>query len=277
MKTLLLGIIAVLAHAQAPLTNADVVKMASQGISQASMIEAIKSARAVSFQVAPPDQPALEASGVPRPVVMEMMQRVMRDEARSNVRSGSPMDASPKAAPIVRPPQPRRPPNGDWALGAGRPEFSIRVGGSSAFQNRGGGLSSSWLVGAGLGVGIHRYLAAMGEYSYESIQGIILGPVAYATTKIQDVLGGVRIGTAGRVSPYAFIGGGVMHYRAVEERLFLFIEPRHASATNPAFALGGGINVSLRQHVGIQTDFRAVKPSDFVWYARATGGLYFRF
>jgi hypothetical protein len=275
MKTLLLGIIAVLAHAQAPLTNADVVKMASQGISQASMIEAIKSARAVSFQVAPPDQPALEASGVPRPVVMEMMQRVMRDEARSNVRSGSPMDASPKAAPIVRPPQPRRPPNGDWALGAGRPEFSIRVGGSSAFQNRGGGLSSSWLVGAGLGVGIHRYLAAMGEYSFENIDGITLAPILLGTSKTHDVLGGLRIGTPGRISPYLFLGGGVMRYSA--EGITPLLRFIREEGTKPAFGIGGGVNVSRRSHVGIQTDFRAVKPTDFFWYGRFTGGLYVRF
>jgi hypothetical protein len=286
IKTLLLGTIAVLAHAQAPLTNADVVKMASQGISQASMIEAIKSARAVSFQVAPPDQPALESAGVPRPVVMEMVRRIMRDEARSNVRSGSTMEGSARVAPVVSPRSPRISRTrsiGGWGLEPGRPELLFRGGGVAYIVD--GATTYSWSMGFGAAVGVSRYVAISGEYNYNHIGGASITGFsngvpfsASGSDRLHDIISGVRISGPWKASPYLFGGGGLASYvTSGDASLLGSYASVSRSFTKPAVAMGGGLNTSITPRFGILLDARAIRPIELPWYVRITGGLYVRF
>src|SRR2546425_277988 len=90
--------------AQSKMTNEDVIRMTQQGIAPAVVTEAIQSSRAVDFHVTPEDQPGLASAGVSKPVIVAMVQPVMRDAARSSsyLSEVAPAVAAPTvAAPVV--------------------------------------------------------------------------------------------------------------------------------------------------------------------------------
>ena len=121
-------------------------------------------------------------------------------------------------------------------------------------------------------MGISRYAAAIGEYNYSESIGFT--PFLIGGMKTHDVIGAVRISSPRRFAPYAVMGGGVARIQDVIAigRLAFTL-----AATKPALALGGGFNFAVTRRWGIQSEFRAIRPVDFPWYARSTGGLYFRF
>jgi len=74
---------------QQTFTNDDVVRLVKQGIPPDEIVRAINKAPAVSFRITPQDQPKLLQAGVARPILNAMIQRVMADDSRSNIRSSS--------------------------------------------------------------------------------------------------------------------------------------------------------------------------------------------
>jgi hypothetical protein len=136
--------LALSAFAQSPMTNEDVVRMARQGIAPAAIIEAIQTTRTQDFHVIPSEQPVLERDGVPQKVIFAMVERVMKDQARSNVRSES---SSPVMELRPSPPVQRRIQASEWNLDRGRPELVWHAGGG-VFANRGGGLTEEWYTGS---------------------------------------------------------------------------------------------------------------------------------
>src|SRR5438552_13226282 len=149
--------------AQSKMTNEDVIRMTQQGITPAVVTQAIQSSRAVDFHVTPADQPGLASAGVPRPVIIAMVERVMRDAARSSSYVAEvPTVAPTMAAPAARPQTEPRPHvvKEFPALRAGQPE----VAGGLTIAH-GAGLTKAGVAVDG-GISIHPRFTAIGEYNY---------------------------------------------------------------------------------------------------------------
>jgi hypothetical protein len=253
-------------QSQQPLTNDDVIRMVQQGISSATIIESVKTARAVVFKITPEDQPALVAASVPRPVIVAMIERVMRDESRSNYDMPKESSATNRAS------------NGTtqqgtdpWSLRPGKSEMMMRIGGGT-FRNQLYGRTYEWYAGGGLGFGVTRYLAGIGEYSYSQLTGDSFLGLVQGRIKMQDALFGARLSMPGlRGTGYVFAGGGFARYDTEVSSL------GRITQTNPAIGLGGGLSFAITPAAGVQWEIRFVKPADFIWRTRSSGGLYFRF
>jgi opacity protein-like surface antigen len=138
-------------------------------------------------------------------------------------------------------------------------------------------------VGLGLAAGMGRYVAVTGSYAWNRLasmdqsaclEGACLRVQARAVA--HELLGGLRLTAAkpNRFTPYVTVGGGLVRARASASAPGLAFS---GTKVQPAFAIGGGVDVGVGGPVSAIFDFRAVKASEVRAYARASAGIGFRF
>lgn len=163
---------------------------------------------------------------------------------------------------------------------AGSVQFNAFAG-VNAGKNRNTTLQPS--LGGGLHYSITQAFAVTGNYGYNKLGSAdetvcTLGTCTQikANAKYQEVLFGGRFNlpTGTRAIPFVSGLGGLVN--AAMRASVGNIVSVNVSQTKPAFGVGGGLDVLLTKDIGIMTEFRFVKPSDFTSYVRASAGVFFR-
>lgn len=144
-------------------------------------------------------------------------------------------------------------------------------------------------------VGLNRYVAVIGEYTYNALgQYTLKSPCLYCgifqvevKARIHEFLGGFRVSAANRspVIPYgAFVIGVVRPSASAAAAGVLPLNVPGvglSSSGRPtvkfAAGAGGGLNFRITRDLGIALDIRAVKAMDLRWYFTPTVGFYVRF
>jgi hypothetical protein len=269
--------------AQKAMTNRDVVRLIEQHLSTAQIVERINAAPS-GFQLYSEDIAKLRDAGVSETILKAMSARQTGDKYKLEGSETAPL-AAPPAPPIVGSPEvasnsytapataPAHQQDSEFALRPGHPEIWGHVG-AGVFENRLNGTTYEWYAGAGMAAGITRNVAIVGEYNYNGFTGSSALGFFQGRGTMQDLIAGIRVSSTGPRSVYVIAGGGTSHYNAAAAALGI---GGILAGTDPAFAIGGGINVAVSKKAGIQCDFRAIKPTNFIWYSRASFGTYFRF
>ena len=128
-----------------------------------------------------------------------------------------------------------------------------------------------------------RYVAVTGSYFWNRLASVdssaCLSEACFrveARAVAHELLGGLRLNDANssRATPYLVVGGGLVraHGSASAPGLALSV-----TKTQPAFSIGGGVDIGVGGPVAAIFDIRAVKASEIRPYARASFGIGFRF
>ena len=302
--------------AQRFLTNDDIVKMVESGVSQDIIIRMI-SESSVQFGLAPDNIIGFKKAGVPDDVVRAMLARSREmDQNRTpppvpttTPESNQVKNAAGTLRPALPEPMVRPEPGGlsnaqfemgqglrpvskvepvshsaddetgyGWALRAGHPELRLSLG----LNASPGRLNPVSLSGTGVvAIGINRYLAAFGSYSYNSTGSVdesVYSSGHYYTVsisgRIHEIVGGLRVSAPARLSPYAEVFGGAVRPNASASVLGV---SAGLGWNEWVLGGGGGFNFAFNRHFGLNFDLSILKASELQWYGRATVGAYSRF
>lgn len=268
------------------LTNELVIEMVQARV-PASLILARIQDSDPQFRVEPVDLIVLTKAGVSEEIVQAMNRRMA-----GPARSADPPVAVANPTPAIPPYSSPEPPVGryvtpvseasddDGNLDLGRVELGIG-GGISAGSDRPGRAVAPTLA-AGVGVGLHRNIALIGNYSYqmagpEQFINCALGRCTFTAIDINfhEFTGGVRasIPNSTRFTPW-FSGSAGMLRATAGTRVFGV----GVSASESVFVGGGGFgfDIKLARNIGIQYDIRAFVGQYGLFYGRTAVGLYVR-